>query len=132
MGILKTFETKSGMTASSAYHVIIKVDTVKRVVDEIDTSQMRPKNAPIHTWKAGYYGKICVATYASKEARDEGKTPIAMRAVYPTDTPYGFEGSVVVDDLLNFEINISSDKTIIEQAYEHIKTLDSYVDAIDL
>jgi hypothetical protein len=131
MGIIKTFELNNGLTAPTAYHVIVKVDTLKRVVDDIDVGGARPKNAPNHAWKAGYYGKICVATYASKQARDEGKTPIAMRAVYPTDVPYGFAGGVEPDSLLNFEIDVSSNQSVIEQAYNHLKTLDYYKDGID-
>ena len=131
MGIIKTFELKSGFTAPSAYHVIIKVDTLKRVVDDIDPSGARPKNAPNHAWKAGYYGKISVATYASKEARNEGKTPIAITAAYPTDVPYGFAGVVNPDSLLNFEIDVTSTQSAIEQAYNYLKTLDYYKDGID-
>jgi len=131
MGIIKTFELNSGLTASTAYHVIVKVDTIKRVVDETDTEQMRPKNAPNHAWKAGYYGKISVATYASKEARDAGKVPIAMKAVYPTDVPYGYDGRMETDSLLTFEIDVTSTQSIIEQAYNHLKTLDYYKDGID-
>ena len=131
MGIIKTFELNSGLTASTAYHVIVKVDTIKRVVDETDTEQMRPKNAPNHAWKAGYYGKISVATYASKEARDAGKVPIAMKAVYPTDVPYGYDGRMETDSLLTFEIDVTSTQSIIEQDYNHLKTLDYYKDGID-
>ena len=131
MGIIKTFELNSGLTASTAYHVIVKVDTIKRVVDETDTEQMRPKNAPNHAWKAGYYGKISVATYASKEARDAGKVPIAMKAVYPTDVPYGYDGRMETDSLLTFEIDVTSTQSVIEQAYNHLKTLDYYKDGID-
>jgi hypothetical protein len=131
MGIIKTFELNNGLTAPTAYHVIVKVDTLKRVVDDIDVGGARPKNAPNHAWKAGYYGKICVATYASKQARDEGKTPIAMRAVYPTAVPYAYAGGVEPDSLLNFEIDVSSNQSVIEQAYNHLKTLDYYKDGID-
>lgn len=131
MGIIKTFELKTGITASTAYHVIVKVDTIKRVVDDIDPSGARPKNAPNHAWKAGYYGKISVATYVSKDARDSGKAPIAMTAAYPTDAPYGFAGVVEPDSLLNFEIDVASTQSVIEQAYNYLKTLDYYKDGID-
>ena len=131
MGIIKAFELNNGLTASTAYHVIVKVDTIKRVVDEVDTAQMRPKNAPNHAWKAGYYGKICVATYASKEARDEGKIPIVMKAVYPTEIPYGYDGKMETDSLLTFEIDVTSTQSTIDQAYNHLKTLDYYKDGID-
>jgi hypothetical protein len=131
MGIIKTFELNNGLTASTAYHVIVKVDTIKRVVDDEDPSGARPKNAPNHAWKAGYYGKISVATYVSKEARDTGKAPIAIIAAYPTDVPYGFAGMVKPDSLLNFEIDVTSTQSAIEQAYNHLKTLDYYKDGID-
>lgn len=130
MGIIKTLELKSGIIASNAYHIIIKVDTLKRVVDDEDPSNARPINSPNHAWKAGYYGKICVATYASKEAREEGKVPISVKAVYPTDTPYGYEGTTQTDSLLNFEIDGTSTQSVVEQAYNHLKTLDYYKDGI--
>lgn len=132
MGIIKTFELKSGLTTSTAYHVIVKVDTLKRVTDDKDTGGARPKNAPNHVWKAGYYGRICIATYASKEARDNGYDPISMKSVYPTGTPYGFDGRVETDDMLNFEIDVTSTQSVIEQAYNHLKTLDYYKDGVDL
>jgi hypothetical protein len=132
MGIVKNFELSNGLSAPTAYHVIVKVDTLKRVTDDPDVGGMRPKNAPNFIWKAGYYGRICVATYASKEARDGGVYPISMRSVYPTGTPYGFDGIVITDELLNFEIDLNSEKTVIEQAYDHLKTLDYYKDGVDL
>jgi hypothetical protein len=131
MQILKTFETQNKLTTSTEYHAIVKVNTMKRAVDEIDTAQMRPKNAPNHEWKAGYYGKICVATYASKEARDEGKPPIIVKVVYPTEILYEYDGKIEIDSLLIFEIDVTSTQSTTDQAYNYLKTLDYYKDGID-
>lgn len=130
MALIKAYETRSGIEAPNAYHVIHKVDTFKRMVDDQDPHGARPENAPDHVWKAGYYGRISVVIYASKAAREAGKMPIAARAVYPTDVPGGyFAGEVHVDTLLNFGIDITSSKSIVEQAYDHLLTLGIYADA---
>lgn len=132
MALIKAYETRSGIEAPNAYHVIHKVDTFKRMVDDPDPHGARPENAPDHVWKAGYYGRISVVIYASKAAREAGKMPIAARAVYPTDVPGGyFAGEITTDTLLNFGIDINSPKSVVEQAYDHLLNLQCYENALN-
>lgn len=131
MALIKAYETRSGIEAPNAYHVIHKVETFKRMVDDQDPHGARPANAPDYIWKAGYYGRICTVVYTSKAAREAGKMPIAARAVYPTDVPGGyFTGEIATDTLLNFGIDVNSPKSVVEQAYDHLLTLDYYKDAV--
>lgn len=129
MAFVKACTLTNGLEAPNAYHIVLKVDTVKRAFDDPDPNGARPDNAPEYIWKAGYYGRILVATYASKEARDTGKTPILMTGVYPTDAPYMFYGEFITDLNLNFAIDINSTKSAVDQAYDHLKTLPAWADA---
>lgn len=132
MALIKEYILNNGLSAPNAYHVVVKVDTLKRVSDDPDPGGARPVNAPNFIWKAGYYGRICVAIYASKQARESGCQPIGMKSVYPTGTPYGFDGGYVESCAeYNFEIDLNSPLNEVEQAYAHLKTLDYYQDATE-
>jgi len=132
MALIKAYTLKNGLEAPNAYHIIHKIDTFKRAVDDPDPHGARPTNSPAHAWKAGYYGKMAVSIYASKAARESGKTPIAVLAAYPTDAPGLFQGEIKIEPLLNFSIDINSPKSVVEQAYDHLLTLtDYYADAIN-
>ena len=128
MALIKSYTLKNGLEAPNAYHIIHKIDTFKRPVDDQDPAGARPENAPDFLWKAGYYGKIAVSIYASKAAREAGKTPIAVLAAYPTDAPALFQGEITTEPLMNFGIDISSTKSVVEQAYDHLLTLTDYYD----
>ena len=94
MALIKRYELKTGLSADNAYHVITRLDTTKRVVDEPNIDDMRPENAPEYTWKAGYYAMIVIAVFASKSNKEAGKSPIAVRSVFPTGSPFAFSGEV--------------------------------------
>lgn len=131
MAFIKSYELNNGLEAPNAYHVVVKVDTLKRVVDDPDPGNIRPIGTPNYVWKAGYYGKIAVAIYASKQARENGAVPIGMRAVYPTGTPYGYVGNVETMEDFNYEMDINSSLSDVQQAYEHLKTTSYYQDALE-
>lgn len=134
MALIKAYETKSGIECPNAYHVIHEVKTWKRVVDDQDPDGIRPDNSPDHAWKAGYYGRVSVVVYASKEARSSGKQAIAAYAQYPTEVPGGsFAGEINIEQVedLNFTIDMSSGKSVVEQGYDHLLTLSHWADAIN-
>jgi hypothetical protein len=131
MALVKAYELKNGLTAPNASHIITKVDTVKRPSDDIDPAGARPENAPDYAWKAGWYGRIAVAIYLDKAARDAGKPPIAAISVNPTDAPSLFEGERSTDQNLNFTINVTSSDSILDQAYAHLKTLSKWQGATE-
>lgn len=134
MALVKSYELKNGLECANAYHIIHEVKTWKRVVDDSDPDGIRPENSPDHAWKAGYYGRVSVVVYASKEAREAGKQPIAAYAQYPTEVPGGnFQGEINVTQVedLNFTIDMSSGKSIVEQGYDHLLTLSIWADAVN-
>lgn len=128
MALIKSYTLKNGLDAPNAYHIISRIDTFKRAVDDPDPGGARPENSPDHAWKAGYYGKMAVSIYASRAAREAGKTPIAVLAAYPTDAPGLFQGEITIEPLMNFSIDVNSPKSVVEQAYDHLLTLTPYYD----
>lgn len=134
MALVKSYELRSGIVCDNAYHVIHEVKTTKRMVDTPDPDGVRPENAPTHVWKAGLYGRISVVVYASQEARESGKAPLALYAQYPTDAPINFQGEVCVmqDGVdMNFEIDNSEGALPIqEQAYTHLMTQEPWQGAV--
>jgi hypothetical protein len=134
MALVKRYELRSGIVCDAAYHVIHEIKTTKRMVDDPDPDGVRPTNAPTHIWKSGLYGRISVVVYASKEARESGKAPLALYAQYPTDAPINFQGEIhVVQDGtdMNFEIDNSENAPPIQdQAYTHLMTQGPWQGAI--
>jgi hypothetical protein len=131
MALIKAHTLNNGIQAPNAYHIISKVTTFKRTVDLPDPSNARPANAPDWVWKAGYYGSISIAIYFDKASRLAGYDPIAARASTASNAPTDYRGIIESDPTLNFTINLSSTLNEIEQAYEYIKTLAYYSDAIE-
>jgi len=136
MALIKSYELKNGLDCPNAYHVIHNVVTTKRAVDTEDPGGVRPDNAPDHVWRAGYYGRASVVVYASKEAREAGKAPIAAYAQYPTEVPTAdnsMEINIMQDQEqnMNFTIDMASEKTVVEQGYDHLMTLPTWADAIN-
>jgi hypothetical protein len=133
MALIKSHTLKNGMTAPQAYHIVYKVDTHKRPVDDIDPYGARPDNTPNYLWKAGLYGSIGIAIYADKNARNAGKSPIAVASIYPTERPNNtFSGEQLLwsEGKLKFTVDLQSDKDLIEQAYDHLMSLEEYTGAV--
>ena len=131
MAVIKRYELKTGLSADNAYHVITRLDTTKRVVDEPNIDDMRPEDAPEYTWKAGYFAMITLAVFASKTLKESGNSPIAVRSVFPTGSPFEFGGEVETAENLVFEIDMNSTDNMIKQAYNYLKTLSYYQTAIE-
>jgi hypothetical protein len=92
---------------------------------------MRPENAPEYTWKAGYYAMIVIAVFASKANKEAGNSPIAVRSVFPTGSPFAFSGEGETSNDLVLEIDINSSDNMIKQAYDYLKTLPYYQEAVN-
>jgi hypothetical protein len=131
MALIKRYELKTGLSADNAYHVITRLDTIKRVLDEPNINDMRPEDAPEYTWKAGYFAMIVLSVFASKTNKEAGNSPIAVRSVFPTGSPFEFGGEVETTEDLVFEIDINSEDNMIKQAYNYLKTLPYYQEAIE-
>ena len=49
MALIKRYNLKTGLSSDNAYHVITRLDTIKRVVDEPNIDDMRPEDTPEYT-----------------------------------------------------------------------------------
>jgi hypothetical protein len=140
MALIRDFEIPgTGLNVPNAYHVVVKVNTEKRLNDippPLDVSRpdglTNQDRGPEVYWKAGYVGKIAIEIFSSKQARDEGKSPIGAIAINPTDVQIN---GVLSTDIGNFDLNFFIDATsqlsIVDQAYEHLKTLLYYQNALE-
>jgi hypothetical protein len=131
MALIKRYELANGIDADSAYHVISQVITHKIPTDIPDPGGVRPANCPDWQWKKGYYGRVCVQVFYNKAARDAGKLPIAHIGVYPTDVPADMRVETKSETNFWMSIDMASTKTVVEQAYDFLKTLNYYSDAVE-
>lgn len=131
MALIKSYELATGIVAEQAYHVVSDVITRKIPTDIPDPAGARPDNAPDWVWKKGYYGRVCVQIYYNKAARDAGKMPIAQIGVYPTDMPADLRVEFKSETNLHMIIDITSTKSVIEQAYDFLKTTNYYSSAVE-
>jgi len=140
MALIRDFEISgSGLNVPNAYHVVVKVNTEKRLNDIPPPPDVsRPggltdqDRGPEVYWKAGYVGKIAIEVFSSKQARDEGKSPIGAIAINPTDVQIdGVLSTDITQFDLNFFIDATSQLSIVDQAYEHLKTLLYYQNALE-
>lgn len=131
MALIKAYELPTGILAEEAYHVVSNVITKKIPSDLPDPGGIRPANSPNWVWKKGYYGRICIEVFYNKAARDAGKMPIAQIGVYPTDMTADLRVEFRTELNLWMEIDMNSAKSVVEQAYDFLKTTSYYSDAIE-
>jgi hypothetical protein len=142
MALVRDFEIpNTGVTVNNAYHVIVNVTTEKRLTDVLPPpDSSRPDGLTLRddedtsqwvNWKSGYVGRITLEIYASKEARDEGKTPIGAIGTNPTDVMHPDLKSVCTpgrDFKVLFFIDPESSDSILTQAYKHLLSTEYYKD----
>lgn len=139
MALVQEFEVPStGLVAPNAYHVITKITTEKRLHDiPAPPDPSRPEVIQTQQghdvyWKKGYVGRISIEIFVSKEARDNGKNSIGAIAINPTDVEFNGVLSTDISDFdLNFFIDPTSQLSIVDQAYEHLKGLVFYKNATE-
>lgn len=144
MALVRDFEIPgTGVTVNDAYHVIVNVATEKRLQDvQAPPDSNHPSGLtsggdlgdPVY-WRAGYVGRITLEVYASREARDEGKTPIGAIGVNPTDVMHPDLKTVCTpgkDFKVLFFIDPNSSDSIFTQAYNHLKTTEYYNGATEV
>lgn len=143
MALLRDFDIpNTGVTVNDAYHVITSVSTEKRLNDltpppdsSSPTGFTQMDMGPEVYWKAGYIGKICLEVYSSKQARDDGLTPIGAIGVNPTDVTNPDIKTVATpgkDFKVIFFIDPNSSDSILTQAYKHLLSTDYYKDAVEV
>ena len=130
MALIKRYELANGIEADQAYHVVSDVITHKILTDKPDIQGVRPDNSPDWTWKKGYYGRVCIQVFYNKAAREADKLPIAHIGVYPTDMPADLRVETKTETNLWMTVDMNS-TTVIEQAYDFLKTTGYYSDAVE-
>ena len=141
MALIRDFEVPStGLIAPNAYHVIKKVTTEKRLNDiSPPPDSSRPDGLTVRSaddhevyWRAGYVGRISIEVFVSREARDAGREPIGAITINPTDVEFN---GVLSTDIANFDlyffIDPTSQESIIDQAYTHLKRTTYYENATE-
>ena len=128
----------TSLIISDAYHIISDIDVQKRNVD--DMGPVTPEGTPNTNldrtsdfvyWKSGYTCRVKVDVYASKEARDTAKKPIATLGVrdIKLEEKLATQG---MDERIVFYSDTDNTDNILTQAYNHLKSTDYYKDAIDI
>lgn len=118
MALIRDFELPdSGATVSNAYHVITEVQVHKRVVPfPIVNRDKDPLNGGV-----GYVGIIFVSVYASKQAREDNKKPIAYINDALPEKPC----------TLKFAFDANSSDSSLTQAYNYLKSTSYYTNATE-
>ena len=143
MALVRDFEIPgTGVTVNDAYHVIVNVATEKRLQDVPPPPDSSTESGLTETdqgdpvyFKAGYVGRITLEVYASREARDEAKTPIGAIGINPTDVMHPDLKAVCTpgkDFKVLFFIDPNSEDSIFTQAYNHLKTTEYYNGATEV
>lgn len=141
MALVRDFEVPgTGLVVTNAYHVIVKVNTEKRLNDiPAPPDPTRPDGITAGDrghevyWRAGYVGRIAIEIFSSQEARNGGKNPIGAISINPTDVQInGSLSSDIKEFDLNFFIDPTSQLSIIDQAYQHLMGLEYYSGATQI
>jgi hypothetical protein len=82
-------------------------------------------------WKSGYTCRVMVDVYASKEARDTAKKPIATLGRYDVKLEANLATNGM-DEKIVFYSDTDNTENILTQAYIHLKNTDYYRDAISV
>lgn len=119
MALIKDLDlNNTGVIVPNAYHVISKVDLLKRVVP------LPHGGDPSHDilkGQTGYVATIYLLIFASKETREQQKPPVLMLNQAMPEKPFN----------LQFVFDASSGVPALEQAYAYLKSLPYYQDAVE-
>lgn len=136
MALIREFTIpNTGLTVPDAYHVINKVVQEKRLHDiplPIDSNRKDGVTAGMGDraeidYKAGYVGHIFLDVYTSEEARREGKFPIGAVSSNPTDVIFNGHPTGIDAHELMFMIDMESELSVVQQAYEHLRSNSYYL-----
>ena len=132
----------TSLIISGAYHIISDIDVKKRNIDDMGpvsgtvagSNQIDfelDRTSDLVYWKSGYTCRVKVDVYASKEARDTAKKPIATWGArdIKLEESLATQG---MDEKIVFYSDTDNTDNILTQAYNHLKSTDYYKDAIDI
>jgi hypothetical protein len=132
----------TSLIISGAYHMVTDIDIQKRNMDDLGPVsgtvsgsnqidfELDRTSDPVY-WKTGYTCKVMVDVYASKEARDTSKKPIATLGRYAIKLEENLATNGM-DEKIMFYSDTNDTENILTQAYNHLKSTDYYKNAIDI
>jgi hypothetical protein len=124
----------TGLVVPNAYHVVTDIKIQKRVADiPPPPDSSRPDGLTVRAdgtdvyWKAGYIAEIAVTIWKDKAARDADAKPIGFIGTNPADNKYGVSiGTAGMDHHCRFFLEVPSQYSDLEQAYQHLLTTAYY------
>ena len=130
MALIREFTIpNTGLTIPDAYHLINQIRQEKRLQDiPLPKDSSREDGVTADggradiDYKKGYIGHISLDVYTSKQAREEGQFPIGAVSANPTDVRFNGHATEVDPHELMFFINMLSNVSVTQQAYEHLKS----------
>jgi hypothetical protein len=128
----------TSLIISGAYHMVTDIDIQKRNMDDLGpvtgsngtNFELDRTSEPVY-WKTGYTCKVMIDVYASKEARDNSKKPIATLGNYSIKLEENLATNGM-DEKIMFYSDTNDTENILTQAYNHLKSTDYYKNAIDV
>lgn len=123
MALIRDFEMLgTGLVVPNAYHVIVQLDVEKRMADR----SLPQPNGRVYQgdlqdsdmeWTAGYYGRMVICVWKDAASRAENKTMLGViNAEYRVPAV--------------FKLDIASSESYLTQAYNFLKTVPYYQNAV--
>jgi hypothetical protein len=143
MALIQSYEVPgTGLTAPEAYFVVTDIKIHKRMadfqtpVDNSDPSGLTNggvwEDGMELFWQAGYVAECYVTIWANKAAREADSKPIGFAGLNPTEVEAELDiGTKGLDHRCRFFIDMDSSDSHIVQAYNHLKSLDYFENAIE-
>lgn len=137
MGLQISYTDKKGTTYSQSYWVVSDMKLEKKLHETPDpVIAIVPGSDPAPKWVTtpGYYARLVVYGWKSKSDRDNGEDAYFVHCVYPTDhwTIDSYHEYVNEPNAYRMEYDPTSADSLLTQAYNHLKTLDIFADAVEV
>lgn len=143
MALIQSYEIpRTGLTAPEAYFVVTDIKVHKRTQDiplppdsstpsGLTNDGVREPGTELY-WKAGYIADVHVTIWANKAAREAGNEAIGYAGVNATEVEADVHiGTAGLDHRCRFFLDMDSADSHVVQAYNHLKTLDYFENAIE-
>lgn len=127
MGFIHTYNTlNNNMVYENAYYSFVDYDELIRNFDESNNSGKLPI-----FWKAGHHINPIYLVYENKDSKINGGNPIGLLTGNLTGKTTQYSNIEKITNMnVVFMYDSSSDDTMEQQAYIHIKSLSSFSNAI--
>lgn len=112
MALISKYQLTDDFEIQDAYHVVESVSLVKTIKKVSSTEE-----------PSEYIASIFIHVFPSKSSRDNGTKPIAFI------NGAMMEYQEILE--LKFKCDISSEQSVLTQAYNHLKSTEYYKDAVE-